>query len=119
MSTVADLAELSLDDIGSLLNDVRSRGEYGDYIKQFIDSGKLGVEVDFTDPLMVGKDADKAKIGFENAKKATIKDSDPVQLKIQGAGAVKVVKRNAGTKETPEWHLFLINTTKVAESQAA
>lgn len=111
--------ELSEDLIASLLGDTRSRGEYGEYLTDFIKSGKVGLEVKFdgTDPRMAGKDADKAKTGFENAKKQTVKDSDPPVLKIAGSNNVKVVKKNTGSKETPELHLFLINTAVVASKQ--
>lgn len=110
MSAVENLEELDFDAIDELLAGTRSTGEYGDYLKDFLASGKVGIEVSFDDALMVGKDADKAKIGFENAKKATVKDTDPPQLKVSGANNVKVVKKNTGTKEAPVWHLFLINT---------
>lgn len=112
--------ELSEDLINSLLGESRSRGEYGEYLADFIKSGKVGVEVKFdgSDPRMAGKDADKAKTGFENAKKATVKDSDPPKLKVEGANNVKVAKKNTGTKEAPELHLFLINTAVVAAKRA-
>lgn len=113
--------ELSEDLINELLGDTRSRGEYGEFLVDFIKSGKVGLEVKFdgSDPRMAGKDAEKAKTGFENAKKATVKDSDPPQLKVTGANNVRVVKKNTGTKEAPELHLFLINTAVVAAKKNA
>lgn len=117
-SMLEQLDELSEEDIAALLSDSRSHGEYGEYLKEFIASGKIGIEVDFNHPLLVGKDAERAKTSFENAKKATVKDTDPPQLKVPGAGAVKVKKTNTGTKEAPVWHLFLINTQLVAERAA-
>lgn len=113
--------ELNDDLITQLLGDTRSRGEYGDFLGDFIASGKVAIEVKFdgTDPRMAGKDADKAKTGFENAKKATVKDSNPPKLKVDGAQHIKVVKKNTGSKETPELHLFLINTAVVAAKKAA
>lgn len=119
MSAIENLEELDFDAIDELLAGTRSTGEYGDYLKDFLASGKIGIEVSFDDALMVGKDAEKGKIGFENAKKATVKDTDPPQLKVAGANNVKVVKKNTGTKEAPEWHLFLINTQLASERKNA
>lgn len=110
--------ELTLEQVTALLGETRSRGEYAEYLKDFIERGVIGEEIDWDNPLMVGKTPDQAKIGFENAKKQTVKDSNPPVLKIAGAGDVAVVKRNAGTKEAPELHLFLINKAVVQSNQS-
>jgi len=112
--------ELTAEEIADILGDTRSRGEYAEYMKAFIESGVPGIEVDFSDPLLAGKDPKKAKTGFDNVKKSFVKDSDPPVLKVPGANLVKVALKNKGSKETPDLHLYLINAAAAqAQAQAA
>jgi hypothetical protein len=108
------MAKLNLQEVQELLQDSRTRGDYIEYLKEWVASETVGEEVEFTGdnvhPLMVGKDATKAKTGFDNAKKAVVKDSNPAVFRVPGGSAVKVIKKNVGSKENKVYKLFLINT---------
>lgn len=77
--------------IAELLADNRGRGDYGQYLTTFIDSGSPGEQVDMESGILAGKTADKVKTGLENAKKARDKDG---ALKLPKAQDVLIVKKD-------------------------
>lgn len=105
---------LSMDEIGELLAGARTKGSGTEVIQNFLDSNEPGVEVDLSSGALAGKDPGKAYTTLNNARKRTITaaDGSPVAANPE-FGKVKVLKRNKGTKENPDWHVFLINTDLV------
>ena len=98
---------LTPEQIAELLADNRGRGDYGQYLKDFVASGSGGEQVDMTGGLLAGKTADKVKTGLENAKKARDRDGN---LKLPEAQNILIVKR--------EDMVFVINRD-VAQGEAA
>lgn len=81
---------LTPEQIQELLADSRGRGDYGQWLSNFVKSGSPGEEVDLTTGLLAGKTADKVKTGLENAKKS--RDKDGV-LKYPDAQNVMIIKK--------------------------
>jgi hypothetical protein len=104
---------LDMDYIGKLLQETRTRGDYGVVLDDFHKSGQPGIEVEFTGNL-AGKDAMNVYTGLNNAKKAQDKDGNLVR---SWGPSIKVIKKNFGGNgtdkegDTPkDEHVFLINT---------
>jgi hypothetical protein len=81
---------LTQDQIAELLKDNRGRGDYGQYLTDFVTSGSAGEQVDTETGLLAGKTADKVKTGLENAKKARDRDG---ALKLPQAQNTLIVKK--------------------------
>lgn len=81
---------LTSDQIQELLADNRGRGDYGQYLNEFVKSGSGGEEVNMATGILAGKDANKVKIGLENAKKSRDKDG---ALKFPEAQDVLIIKK--------------------------
>jgi len=112
MSSVAVQAGTKVLDparIQELLSDTRTRGEYDTVLENFVESGETGIEVEFTGPL-AGKDATNVYTGLNNARKRQTKEGNLVH---EWGPNIRVIKKNLGTKETPDEHVFLINTALV------
>lgn len=105
---------LSMEDIAGILADSRTKGAGTEVLQDFLESGEAGIEVDLSSGPLAGKEVGKAHTTLNNARKRTVTSADgsPVAANPE-FGKVKVVKRNAGTKESPDYHLFLINTDLV------
>jgi len=82
---------LTADQIAELLKDNRGRGDYGQWLTDFVASGSAGEQVDTENGLLAGKTADKVKTGLENAKKARDRDGN---LKLPQAQNVLIVKKD-------------------------
>lgn len=82
---------LSPDQIAELLKDNRGRGDYGQWLTEFVESGSAGEMVDTESGILAGKTADKVKTGLENAKKARDRDGN---LKLPKAQNVLIVKKD-------------------------
>jgi len=100
---------LSAEEIQKMLSETRTRGDYGIVLDDFHASGEAGIEVDFSGNL-AGKDATNVYTGLNNAKKAQDKEGN---LQRDWGPTIKVIKKNFGTKEAPDEHVFLINTSLV------
>lgn len=98
--------------IQELLSESRSRGDYATVLKEFIDSGEAGIEVDTSAGVLAGRSADKVSVGLNNAKKAMNENGT---LKITGAENVRVVKRG----KDDDARVFLINQARYAELTGA
>jgi hypothetical protein len=108
------VSALSPDLIQELLAGSRTRGAGTEVIKDFIDSGEAGIEVDLNSGPLAGKNPGQAYTTLVNAKKRTKTNEDgSTVLAMPEAAKVRVIKRNAGTKDAPEFQVFLINTELV------
>ena len=115
--------ELDLAEIDNVLGQTRSKTNAAEFLRTFLDSGKLGIEVDLNSGSFVGKDAKQVKMAFDNARK---KVSDIIgELVIAGGTDVQVrVKQvtnglKGDAKQVIEEHLYLINVKLVAEARCA
>ncbi len=106
---------LSMDEIGEILASGRSKGAGTEVLQNFVDSNEAGIEVDLSTGPLAGKEVGKAETTLKNARKRTITspDGSPVAANPE-FGKVAVRKVNKGTKDAPEYHLFLINTDLVS-----
>lgn len=93
---------LTSDQITELLASSRSRGEYDQYLKEFMESGDPGRLVERDGGILAGKTEDQTKVGLENAKKRT---NDAGELVHKGANLIKVIKK--------EGQVYVIDTSKV------
>jgi hypothetical protein len=111
---MADASVLSMDDIRGLLSDSRTKGSGTEVLQSFLESEEPGIEVDLSNGPLAGKDPGKAHTTLMNARKRTVTapDGSPVAANPE-FGKIKIIKRNVGTKESPEYHVFLINTDLV------
>jgi len=110
---------LDMSYISQLLQDTRTRGDYGVVLDDFYKSGQPGIEVEFSGNL-AGKDAMNVYTGLNNAKKAQDKDGNLVRT---WGPSIKVIKKNFGGNgtdkegDTPkDEHVFLINTELIDPS---
>jgi len=101
---------LDMDAITKLLSETRTRGDYDVYLDDFYNSGQPGVEVPVGDGQFAGKDAMNVYTGLNNAKKKQTKEG---QLVREWGPKIRVIKKNFGTKDVPDEHVFLINTSLV------
>lgn len=107
---------LSAEMIQQLLSQTKSRGEYDAVLKDFLNSGQAGIEVDLDSGPLAGKRAKQVKVGFDNARKKA-KDGQVVH---PGGKDVRVIaitgKDGEGNEltENSEDHVYLINTALAA-----
>lgn len=66
MAQVLDAAQIQ-----QLLSQTKSRGEYDQVLREFLNSGEAGIEVDLDNGPLAGKRAKMVKVGFDNARKKT------------------------------------------------
>ena len=102
------MSELELDFINEILAGTRSRTDSGTFVGNFLSSGKLGQEVDLKVGTFAGKDAKKVKTALDGARKKMTAEGKLVYP--EGINVAVRVK---------DGRVFLINTTLVAEAQAA
>jgi len=108
------MSALTADMIQELLAGSRTRGAGTEVIKEFLDSDEAGIEVDLNSGPLAGKSPGQAYTTLLNAKKRTrTNESGSTELAMPEAAKVRVIKRNQGTKENEDWHVFLINTDKI------
>jgi hypothetical protein len=100
--------------IQELLAGSRTRGAGTEVLENFLSSGEAGIEVDLTSGPLAGKEPGKAYTTLVNARKRTKTDEKgSTVLANPELGKVRVIKRNNGSAENPEWHVFLVNTDMV------
>ena len=106
---------LSMDEIGEILASGRTKGAGTEVLQAFLDSEEAGIEVDLSSGPLAGKEVGNAETTLKNSKKATKTSADgsPVAVNPQ-FGKIAIRKVNRGTKESPDYHLFLINTDLVS-----
>lgn len=108
------VSALTTDMIQELLAGSRTRGAGTEVIKDFLESDEAGIEVDLNSGPLAGKSPGQAYTTLLNAKKRTrTNESGSTELAMPEAAKVRVIKRNQGTKENEDWHVFLINTDKI------
>lgn len=108
------MSTLTSEQIASLLSGSRTRGAGTEVIKEFIESGEPGIEVDLNSGPLAGKSVGQAYTTLINAKKRTRTDeSGATVLAMPEAAKVRVIKRNLGDKDNEDFRVFLINTDLV------
>lgn len=108
------VSALSQDMIQELLAGSRARGAGTEVLESFLNSGEAGIEVDLASGPLAGKEPGKAYTTLVNARKRTRTDeSGSTVLANPELGKVRVIKRNNGTADSPDWHVFLVNTDMV------
>jgi len=110
--------------IGTLLASAKTRGDYKDYLIDFITGENVGEEVDLSQGNLAGKDPKNVAQGFNMARKKMLDDGTP---SVPGGRDVKVLLKWVNTDRTNddgtpvvdadgkperEGHVFLINTAK-------
>lgn len=114
---------LNFDEIGGILSETRSKTNAAEYLREFLESGELGREVDLNAGTFAGKDAKQIKTALDNARKKV--NDETGKLVIPGGTDIQVrVKQETNGKKGDEKkvtaeHLFVINTRLVAEARAA
>jgi hypothetical protein len=108
---------LTAEQISQLLSQTKSRGEYDGVLRDFLNSGDMGIEVDLQGGPLQGKRAKQVKIGFDNARKKT----NDTGLVHPGGKSVRVVAITGKTtgedgkqvdrEDNSEDHVYLINTS--------
>lgn len=115
---------LDMDAIGALLASAKTRGDYREYLIDFIGGENVGEEVDLSQGNLAGKDPKNVAQGFNMARKKMKEDGTP---SVPGGKDVKVLLKWVPTGRTDEQgnavlgedgkpekegHVFLINTAK-------
>lgn len=107
---------LTPEQISQLLSQTKSRGEYDEVLRSFLNSGDMGIEVDLQSGALAGKRAKQVKIGFDNARKKT----NDTGLVHPGGKNLRVIAITGKTtdaegktvdrEDNSEDHVYLINT---------
>ena len=108
--------ELTAEDIQNLLAQTKSRGEYDSLLKDFLNSGVAGIEIDLQSGPLQGKRAKMVKTGFDNARKKT-NDQGLVHPGGKDVRVIAVTGKMDGPdgkqverEDNNEDHVYLINT---------
>jgi len=102
---------LTPDQITEILAGTRSRGAGTEYLAQFIESGEAGEEVDLSSGPLAGKEPGAAFTALQNAKKRTKTAPDGSVVPTNPEfGKIQIRKKNHGSKDAPDWHVYVINT---------
>lgn len=111
---MTSLQSVDASELQSILAGSRTKGAGTDVLREFIESNEPIAEVDLTTGALAGKEPGQAYTTLTNAKKRTVTDSSGATvLAMPEAKNVKVIKRNLGSKDTPEFHIYLVDQTKV------
>jgi len=114
---------LDLDMIDEVLGTTRSRTNSAEYVREFINSGELGREIDLTAGSFIGKSARQVKMALDSARKKVSDETG--NLLIPGGTDVQIrVKQDTNGKRGDDKivhseHVFIINTKLVAEARAS
>lgn len=114
---------MDLTEIDNILGTTRSKLNSSEYVRDFIESGELGREVDLNAGAFIGKTASQVKMALDSARKKVSDETG--QLVISGGTDVQVrVKQETNgkrgkEKEVISERLFVINTRLVSEARAA
>lgn len=114
---------LDLAMIDEVMGSTRSKLNSSEYVRDFINSGELGREVDLSAGAFMGKSAHQVKMALDSARKKVSDETG--QLVIPGGTDVQVrVKQETNGKKGDEKvvlseKLFIINTRLVAEARAS
>lgn len=114
---------MDLMEIDNILGTTRSKLNSSEYVRDFIESGEMGREVDLNAGAFVGKNAHQVKMALDSARKKVSDETG--QLVISGGTDVQVrVKQETNGKRGEDKvvlseRLFIINTRLVAEARAS
>lgn len=100
---VTNMAGLTAEQIQALLGKTRTKGQYLEYLNEFVASGEQGVNVNETWVALRDKKATTLKQGFENAKekKEAAEGSENVKV-IANEDMVYLINLTAAGLEVPE-----------------
>lgn len=122
---------LDMTQIDALLASAKTRGDYKEYLIDFINGPNIGEEVDLSQGSLAGKDPKNVAQGFNMARKKMTDDGTP---SVPGGRDVKVLLKWVPTGRTDdngnivvgedgkperEGHVFLINTQKYTGDTSA
>jgi hypothetical protein len=108
------MAGLTQEQIADILAGSRTRGAGPQVLTDFLENGEAGEEVDLSTGPLAGKEVQAAYTALTNARKRTKSNPDgSTSMANPEFGKIQVRKVNAGTKDAPDVHLFLINTELV------
>lgn len=117
---------LSAEMIQNLLSKSKSRGEYDSVLRDFLNSGDAGIEVDIHAGPLGGKRAKQVKVGFDNARKKT-NEQGAVH---PGGKDVRVIaitgkmpdpsdsSKQVDKEDNSDDHVYLINTALASGAQS-
>lgn len=114
---------MDLNEIDEVLGTTRSKLNSSEYVRDFINSGEMGREVDLTVGAFMGKSAHQVKMALDSARKKVSDETGT--LVIPGGTDVQVrVKQETNGKRGDDKvvlseRLFIINTRLVAEARAS
>lgn len=114
---------MDLNEIDGILGSTRSKLNSSEYVRDFLNSGEMGREVDLNSGAFVGKNAKQVKMALDSARKKVSDETGT--LAIPGGTDVQVrVKQETNGKKGDEKivtseRLFIINTRLVAEARAS
>lgn len=123
MADSTDNGSLDLSAIDEILGTTRSKLNSSEYVRDFLNSGEMGREVDLTTGAFVGKNAKQVKMALDAARKKVSDETG--MLAIPGGTDIQVrIKQETNGKKGAEKvvtseRLFIINTRLVAEARAA
>ena len=114
---------MDLNEIDNILGTTRSKLNSSEYVREFLDSGEMGREVDLSAGSFVGKSAKQVKMALDSARKKVSDETGT--LAIPGGTDIQVrVKQETNglkgdKKVVTSERLFIINTRLVAEARAS
>lgn len=114
---------MDLTQIDEILGTTRSKLNSTEYVRDFIESGEMGREVDLSAGAFIGKNAKQVKMALDAARKKVSDETGT--LVIPGGTDIQVrVKQETNGKRGAEKvviseRLFVINTRLVSEARAS
>lgn len=114
---------MDLNEVLNVLGNTRSKTDSATYLRDFLTSGQLGIEVDLSAGSFAGKTAKQIKSALDVARKKVSDETGA--LVIPGGTDIQVrIKQDTNGMKGAEKvivseHLFIINTRLVAEARAA
>lgn len=114
---------MDLNEIDQIMGSTRSKLNSTEYVREFINSGELGREIDLSVGAFMGKSAHQVKMALDSARKKVSDETGT--LVIPGGTDVQVrVKQETNGKRGDDKvvlseKLFIINTRLVAEARAS
>ena len=114
---------MDLNEIDQIMGSTRSKLNSTEYVREFINSGELGREIDLSVGAFMGKSAHQVKMALDSARKKVSDETGT--LIIPGGTDVQVrVKQETNGKRGDDKvviseKLFIINTRLVAEARAS
>lgn len=120
---MSDTDTLDLSEIDDIFGSTRSKTDSAGYLRTFLESGKLGQEIDLESGTFIGKSAKQVKMALDVARKKVSDETG--NLLIPGGTDLQIrVKQETNgekgdKKKILSEHVYIINTRLVAEARKA